>query len=220
MNNKQDISIINHPSNFNVRSLGNLITVYLVGEITSAENYLECFDVIRNASEDDIVKININSPGGDLFTTIQFLRAMSETRATTVASAEGCCMSAATMIFLSADNYEISDHCLFMIHNYSGISFGKGGEMYDQLVNERKWSEKIIQKIYENFLTEDEIKSVLNNKDLWMEGEEVMNRLKSKIEKLGMNAVTAPVKEDVKPQKRTRTTQTPKSTKVTTKKKV
>jgi ATP-dependent protease ClpP protease subunit len=117
-----------------------------------------------------------------LFTTIQFLRALSETQATTIASAEGCCMSAATMIFLSAQNFEISDHCLFMIHNYSGFSFGKGGEMYDQLINERKWSEKIVQKIYEKFLTEEEIESVLNNKDLWMEGEEVMNRLKSKIE--------------------------------------
>lgn len=191
MNNKTEVNVTSTSTNFNVKSLGNLITVYIVGEIGSAENYLDCFDVIRNASEDDIVRININSPGGDLFTTIQFLRALSETPATTVASAEGCCMSAATMIFLSAQNYEISDHCLFMIHNYSGFSFGKGGEMYDQLVNERKWSEKIIQKIYQDFLTEDEIKSVLNNKDLWMEGEEVMKRLKIKIDKLGLNAITS-----------------------------
>jgi len=191
MNNKTEVNVTSTSTNFNVKSLGNLITVYIVGEIGSAENYLDCFDVIRNASEDDIVRINIKSPGGDLFTTIQFLRALSETPATTVASAEGCCMSAATMIFLSAQNYEISDHCLFMIHNYSGFSFGKGGEMYDQLVNERKWSEKIIQKIYQDFLTEDEIKSVLNNKDLWMEGEEVMKRLKIKIDKLGLNAITS-----------------------------
>jgi ATP-dependent protease ClpP protease subunit len=174
--------IINSNKIYDVKPLGNLITIYLVGEIGSAENYLDCFDIIRNANENDVVRININSPGGDLFTTIQFLRALSETQATTIASAEGCCMSAATMIFLSAQNFEISDHCLFMIHNYSGFSFGKGGEMYDQLINERKWSEKIVQKIYEGFLTEEEIESVLNNKDLWMEGEEVMNRLKAKIE--------------------------------------
>lgn len=218
MNNKTEVNATSTSTNFNVKSLGNLITVYIVGEIGSAENYLDCFDVIRNASEDDIVRININSPGGDLFTTIQFLRALSETPATTVASAEGCCMSAATMIFLSAQNYEISDHCLFMIHNYSGFSFGKGGEMYDQLVNERKWSEKIIQKIYQDFLTEDEIKSVLNNKDLWMEGEEVMKRLKIKIDKLGLNAITSDDSQSPTPKERKKPAT--KTSKAPTKKKV
>jgi len=29
-------------------------------------------------------------------------------------------------------------------------------------------------------LTEDEIKSILDNKDIWMEGEEVLKRLKNK----------------------------------------
>ena len=64
-----------------------------------------------------------------------------------------------------------------MFHNYSGGTFGKGGEMYDQLVNERKWSENIIRKVYEGFLTEPEIRSILDNKDIWMGGEEVVNRL-------------------------------------------
>jgi ATP-dependent protease ClpP protease subunit len=202
--------IINSNKIFDVKPLGNLITVYLVGEIGPAENYLDCFDIIRSAGENDVVRININSPGGDLFTTIQFLRALSETQAVTVASAEGCCMSAATMIFLSAQNFEISDHCLFMIHNYSGMSFGKGGEMYDQLINERKWSEKIIQKIYEGFLTKEEIDSVLNNKDLWMEGEEVMNRLKVKIEAEKQEAE----KQEEKPatQRKPRQSKTPKAT--------
>jgi ATP-dependent protease ClpP protease subunit len=165
-----------------IKPLGNIITIYLSGEIGSAENYIGAFETIRHASDNDIVKFNINSPGGDLFTTIQFIRAITECKAMVIASAEGACMSAATMIFLSADRFEISEHCLFMFHNYSGGTFGKGGEMYDQLINERKWSEKIIQKCYEGFLTEAEIRSILENKDIWMEGEEVMKRLSKKID--------------------------------------
>ena len=165
-----------------IKPLGNIITIYLSGEIGSAENYIGAFETIRHAGENDIVKFNINSPGGDLFTTIQFIRAITECKAMVIASAEGACMSAATMIFLSADRFEISEHCLFMFHNYSGGTFGKGGEMYDQLINERKWSEKIIQKCYEGFLTDAEIKSILDNKDIWMEGEEVMKRLSKKID--------------------------------------
>jgi ATP-dependent protease ClpP protease subunit len=67
-----------------------------------------------------------------------------------------------------------------MFHNYSGMAIGKGGEMYDNITHERKWSEKIMRKVYENFLTEEEIKSILDNKDIWMEGEEVLKRLKIK----------------------------------------
>jgi ATP-dependent protease ClpP protease subunit len=181
-----------------IKPLGNIITIYLSGEIGSAENYIGAFETIRHASDNDIVKFNINSPGGDLFTTIQFIRAITECKAMVIASAEGACMSAATMIFLSADRFEISEHCLFMFHNYSGGTFGKGGEMYDQLINERKWSEKIIQKCYEGFLTEAEIRSILENKDIWMEGEEVMKRLSRKIDgeikKAKAKAKSKPVK--------------------------
>jgi ATP-dependent protease ClpP protease subunit len=184
-----------------IKPLGNMITIYLNGSIGSAENYIGVFETIRHANETDIVKFNINSPGGDLFTTIQFIRAITECKAMVVASAEGACMSAATMIFLSADRFEISEHCLFMFHNYSGGTFGKGGEMYDQLINERKWSEKIIQKCYEGFLTEVEIRSILENKDIWMEGEEVMKRLSKKIDG-EMKKAKAEIKA-VKPTKRT-----------------
>jgi len=166
------------------KPLSTLYTIYLVGEITDAEDYVNCYEAIRNAGEDDVVKLHINSHGGDLFTTIQFIRAIAESPAKIIASAEGCCMSAATMIFLSADMYEISEHCLFMFHNYSGGVVGKGGEMYDQLINERKWSEKIVQKVYSGFLTDNEMKSILENKDIWMDGEEVMKRLQGKLDKL------------------------------------
>jgi ATP-dependent protease ClpP protease subunit len=163
------------------KPIGNLITIYISGSIETPEKYIGYIDAIRNANETDIVRIHINSPGGDLFTTIQFIRAITETKATVVTSAEGACMSAATMLFLSANQFEISEHCLFMFHNYSGGTFGKGGEMYDQLRHERKWSESIIRKIYSGFLTEAEIRSILENKDIWMEGEEVMKRIESKM---------------------------------------
>lgn len=171
------LDIIDGSSSFITKPLGNLYTVYLSGLIEEPSCYTKVFEMIRNAEESDIIKFHINSEGGHLFTAIQFIRAMTETKATIIASAEGMCMSAATMIFLSADTFEISEHCMFMFHNYSGGTFGKGGEMYDQLIKERKWSEKIINKIYKGFLTDEEIKSIMNNRDIWMEGDEVKTRL-------------------------------------------
>jgi ATP-dependent protease ClpP protease subunit len=153
---------------------------YLLGNIESADEYIDWFDTMRHAGKNDIIKIYINSYGGDMFTAIQFLRVLNETEASIIVSVEGACMSAATMIFMCADNIEVSDHSMFMFHNYSGGAIGKGGEMLDQLQHERAWSEKLLRSVYEDFLTEAEIQAMLNNKDLWMDGIEVMKRLKKK----------------------------------------
>lgn len=165
------------------KPVASLHTFYLSGTIESPEEYITWFEIMRNAGENDIIQININSPGGDLFTAIQFLRAIADTPAHVICSVEGACMSAATMIFLTADTFEVSEHSMFMFHNYSSATFGKGGEMYDNIIHERKWSEHLLRRIYADFLNEDEIASLLANKDIWMDGEEVLKRLKLRHDK-------------------------------------
>ena len=189
------------------KPIGHLRTLYLVGEILSPDNYVEWYEVIRNASETDVIKIHINSPGGNLFTAVQLMRVMSESSANIIASVEGACMSAATMVFLSADMFEISDHSMFMFHNYSGGTIGKGGEMYDNIMYERKWSDKFMRGVYEHFLTSDEIKSILENKDIWMEAEDVFNRLNARGEILSKLA-----EEESKPKRAKKATPTKKPT--------
>ena len=150
---------------------------YLSGPIEDADDYIEWFDTIRNASSTDTIRIYINSPGGDLYTTLQFLRVMAETEAHITTSVEGACMSAATMIFLAGHTQEITPHSLFMFHDYSSGTFGKGGEQYDQIQFERAWSKKFMTEVYKDFLTETEIESMMHNKDIWMGHEEVVERL-------------------------------------------
>jgi ATP-dependent protease ClpP protease subunit len=173
---------------FSDRSLARVHSFYLSGTITSADDYIDWFDIIRSAGENDVIKIHINSYGGDLFTAIQMMRVLGECQGTVVVSVEGACMSAATMIFMHADAFEVSPHSMFMFHNYSGGTFGKGGEMLDQLQHERAWSEKLLRDIYSDFLDEKEIESMLNNKDIWMDGDEVVKRLEKKAKKVRRNA--------------------------------
>ena len=168
---------------FTNRPAVNLHEFYLSGTIEASDEYIEWFDIIRNSSDTDIIKIYINSYGGDLFTAIQFMRVLRETQAGIVVSVEGACMSAATMIFMCADQIEVSEHSMFMFHNYSGGTFGKGGEMLDQLMHEKVWSEKLLRDVYSDFLTEKEITSMLENKDIQMDGHEVVKRLEKKMKK-------------------------------------
>ena len=157
---------------------------YISGQIASPDTYIQWFDTIRHAKADDTIKIYINSYGGDMFTGIQFMRVLSETEALVICSVEGACMSAATMIFLCADQFEVTPHSMFMFHNYSGGTFGKGGEMYGQIQHERKWSAKLMTDIYKDFLTEAEITSILDSRDIWMDGEEVVLRMTIRSEAL------------------------------------
>ena len=176
-NNLLDPKLLQLPNGSFSKPVAQLHEFYLSGPIDDAENYIEWFDTIRNASAVDTIRIYINSPGGDLYTTLQFLRVMSDTDATVVTSVEGACMSAATMIFLHGHQQEVTPHSLFMFHNYSAGVFGKGGEMYDQLQFERKWSENFMREVYRDFLTEEEIQSMMHNKDIWMDSDEVVRRL-------------------------------------------
>lgn len=163
------------------KTKGNLYEFYLSGEITEADCYVEWFDCIRNTTPNDTVKFYINSPGGDVYTAIQFLRVMGDCEADIIASVEGCCMSAATMIFLAADSFEVTPHSAFMFHDYSSGTFGKGGEQYDQIQFERTWSEQFLRAVYKDFLTPAEIQSMLHNKDIWLTSDEVLQRLDSRV---------------------------------------
>jgi ATP-dependent Clp protease, protease subunit len=165
------------------KQMVNVHEFYLSGEIEESSEYIQWFDTIRHSSENDIIKIYINSPGGDVFTAIQFMRVLQETSASVVISVEGICASAATMIMLCGDTFEISSHCMFMFHTYSGGFIGKGHELHSQAQHERKWSVNLINEVYKDFLTETELQKVIDGSDLWMDGAEVAERLKSRQEK-------------------------------------
>lgn len=177
---EQDTYLVGSYKQLPPKVLSRMHEFYVSGPIEGPENYVEDFNVIRHLGPDDVVKIYLNSCGGYLSTAIQYMRVLAETEALVIVSVEGDCMSAATMIFLAADQYEITPHSSFMIHNYSGGTGGKGHEMYGQVQYERKWSEKLLREVYDSFLTDKEIDSVLDGKDLWMDVDELVVRMEAR----------------------------------------
>ena len=169
---------------------------YLTGRVEEADQYISVFDMIRHASSEDVVKIYVNSPGGDLFTALQFGRAMGDSDATIIVSVEGQCCSAATIIALAADMVELSNHCVWMCHNYSSGTFGKGGEMYDQVSFERTWSESLLRNVYDGFLTDKEINAMLDGRDIWLAADDVMKRLEQRHNK--MKRTVKKAKQEIK----------------------
>ena len=160
-----------------VSDYGTITDIYISSKIGPASEYVDLFQRIRAARESDILRFHINCPGGDLFTTIQFMQVLSETSATVVMSVEGACMSAATLLFLMGDEYMVTEHSIFLFHNYSGGVVGKGAEIFHGIMHERKWTEGLLNDAYEDFLTKDEIEQLIEDKDVWMDAKTVMKRL-------------------------------------------
>lgn len=154
------------------------LDLYISGDILEPEHYIQRIQMIRDASKDDIIYVRINSSGGHLDTALQLRKALLTTEAKVVTSIEGMCCSAATMLFLCGDVFEVSPEAIFMIHDYSGGMYGKGNEMYIQAKFMHKWSRQFYISVYNGFLTSKEIDNICHGVDIWLTPEEVLLRLK------------------------------------------
>ena len=179
--------IQNNPGNVYEKPVARMFDLYLTGDIKEAKEYQDWNQIMRTTSENDAIVLHINSGGGDMFTCIQLLRSMADSPATIVASVEGMCMSAATLLFLSADVCEISEHSHFMFHTYSSGNWGKGSEQLASVTADDKWARHLFNTVYKNFLTTQEIKEIVDGKDLWMNAAEVKKRLEER-KKKGLKA--------------------------------
>ena len=154
-------------------------SIYLSGSIEAPAQYIEELQTLREAQETDEVRIFINSGGGRIDTAIQIVNGIRNCKAKVTAVIEGVCHSAATYIFLACDEWEVNQGVLMLIHNYSGGAYGKGADLVDNVKANAKWVKNIMANAYEGFLTETELSQVNLNQDMWLESEDILERLQS-----------------------------------------
>ena len=79
--------------------------------------YRDLIEVLNNATEQDLVVLNINSGGGMLDSAISIIDALRNTRANTLAWISGSAYSAAGLVALSCQNVEVGEFATLMCHN-------------------------------------------------------------------------------------------------------
>ena len=154
---------------------------YISNVIEDPEFFIEMIHTIKTAGPQDVAYIYLNSPGGRLDTTLQLINAMRISPAKIVTVIEAEAHSAGTMIFLAADEFVVHENTMMMFHNFSGGAFGKGNELKLQVDAVVKWFNKMAVDIYSPFLSDEEIQDLIDGKDIWMEAEEIRDRLKSMV---------------------------------------
>ncbi len=138
--------------------------------------------MLMNASEQDTVAFMINSDGGQLSSLLSLLEALNMTEANTVALVVGSASSAASMFALHCNEVYVGDNATFLCHNISYGTGGKGSDVLAHVQHTTSSASKLLRKTYKHFLSEIEITDMINGKEIYMESDEIVERLQQREE--------------------------------------
>lgn len=138
--------------------------------------------LLRGVTSEDAVLLRINSPGGRFDLAAQIVNAMRECEAPIVGIIEQECASAATIIFLACDQYQVNPWAEMMIHYGSYGAFGKGNEIAARVKATEERLYKVFQDVYQHFLSDDEIEAIVKGQDMYLTQDEIVDRLNSMVE--------------------------------------
>lgn len=159
------------------QSVQTCITIPIDTNIKDASHYRYCTNRIVNTQEGDTVEFEIHSSGGQYNGLTALLGAVLRTEARTVAYINGECHSAASMLALSCDEVHVSPFADMLVHFQSFGSAGKSSDIKAYVEHTHNNGAGVFRNIYEFFLTEDEINSCIDGKELWMDSDEIVRRL-------------------------------------------
>lgn len=169
-----------------MKVVGDPVIVYdfpINGEIGEVSKYQGLFDVLHNATENDVVILHINTPGGLLNTAQQICAEISSAPCAVIGNVVGECSSAGTLIALSCQELNIDPDASFLFHS---MSYGTGGiasHVESYVVHSKELMRRVAEKYYTGILTEEEITNLIRGDQLYFFGDEIKRRLDQKQEK-------------------------------------
>lgn len=157
-----------------------LIKAYLDESIKEPKYYRPLIQSIESLTEDDSLHLSINSYGGSVDGAVALINAIQGTDAQVHVSVDGMAASAASMIALASPSIGVSPHANMMIHSATFGSFGKQSDVisHAQFVDARV--KRLMSEVYMDFLSTDEFAEVLMGREIWLNSEEIIERLEKR----------------------------------------
>ena len=150
--------------------------------IEEPDNYSYFCDVLLSATEDDIVEIYFSTQGGNGDSMITLMNLLRTCRAETHGFLMSSAHSAGSYLLLSCDNIHVGKHVSMLCHQVSYGMAGSHHEVKSYVDHIDKEERRLVQETYKYFLSEDEIESLLNGKQIWLTEAEIIQRLEKRSE--------------------------------------
>lgn len=157
---------------------------HIYGPIEELPSYVDMITVLTTATEHDIIHIFLNTPGGEINTTISIIHAMMRCQGTVVTHADGEVASAGTLIFLAAPMRIVYPYSHFMFHDASGGAFGKINENMKRIHATTELIENLAMDIYQPTFSEEEVIEILEGRDYYCDAEEMVDRINAANDRL------------------------------------
>jgi len=151
-------------------------------DITAPEDFNEELNILHNMTENDSCEILINTGGGYLATAMEFLDAMSTCEGHIHTRITGSAHSAGSIIFLAGHSFSLGDFAEMLVHNGSNGAAGKTSDLFSQTDHDRKHHTRLFHAVYKDFLSAEEIDDVLRGIDLWLDKDQIEERLERMIQ--------------------------------------
>jgi ATP-dependent protease ClpP protease subunit len=171
-----------HLPYFESSKKSRLITAYLDETIRESKYYRPLLQAIETLQQGDILQLNVNSYGGMLDGAVSIINSMQETEADVFCFIDGVAASAASMIALASPNLSVGPYASMMIHSATFGSFGKQSDVISHASFMDKRVKVLMQDIYEGFLTPKELDDVFMGKEIWLNSDEIIERLELRAE--------------------------------------
>ena len=152
--------------------------IRLARPITDIDDFEEEIMALEEAGEGDIIFMQLSSPGGNLETCDFLCRRMNESAAPIVVEIGMTCASAASAMMLQADDWIIRDSSTVMIHACSySPGWGKEVDMWASASYTNRLNREWLERTYRGFLSDQELQTVLDGKDLYFFADDLRERL-------------------------------------------
>jgi ATP-dependent protease ClpP protease subunit len=169
-----------------VEPLSKLYTFRVVEEFEHLDQFEYIVDAFREASEDDVIIIDLASPGGSLEAIIPLLNAIKNRHCLFVVNIISDIASAATFLPMLADQVNLNDYVTIMLHNVSYGMQGSAASNNSYVMHTTSLTKEIISEFYKGFLTEVELKEILSDGTRYMNKQEFIGRFYNRLVALGM----------------------------------
>ncbi len=150
-------------------------------DIEDLEYYNHFCDVLLAAQPNDVVEMYFGSDGGSASTCIHLLNLMNQCKCQIDGYLLSDAHSAASILFLHCDNQYVGRYTSMLVH---GISFGVGGGLpaiKAHVNHTAKQAELLLRETYEGFLTEEELRNIIDHDDqLYLDHDQIADRLKKR----------------------------------------
>lgn len=160
----------------------NKYTLVLNDRIESIDQYLEHIYIFKTAGPEDLIVLNVSSPGGSCSVSEVYIDELVQSQATVIAKVGLGVASCASAICLSCDDLILTDMSTLLIHSFSSGSHGTAGEMFTEAAFNKKLNEKWVTKHFGEFLTESEYEDVMKGLDLVFDADQIHERWQNILE--------------------------------------